>query len=108
MQAKWALARRSFLLLLMWPLTLALGLVDTLQHTLLDEPQDYRARNRATAGLGCNKPGVEVPILLSYTIQAFAEAPNRTPLCSLFQLLKGCITGDVPARVVRRFRKSFS
>ena len=56
MQAKWALARQSFLLLLMWPLTLALGLIDTLQHTLLNEPLDYRARKLATAGLGRNTP----------------------------------------------------
>ena len=53
MQAKWALTRRAFLLMLMWPLTLALGLIDTLQHTLLDEPLDYRARKQATAGPGC-------------------------------------------------------
>ena len=46
------LARRSFVLLLMWPLTLILGSLDTLQHTVLEEPHDYRARNQSQAKMG--------------------------------------------------------
>jgi hypothetical protein len=46
------LARRSFVLLLMWPLTLILGSLDTLQHTVLEEPHDYRARKQSQAEMG--------------------------------------------------------
>lgn len=46
------LARRSLVLLLMWPLTLILGLLDTLQHTVLEEPHDYRARKQLQAKKG--------------------------------------------------------
>jgi hypothetical protein len=46
------LARRSFVLLLMWPLTLILGSLDTLQHTVLEEPHDYRARKQSQAKKG--------------------------------------------------------
>ena len=52
------LVRRSFTLLLMWPLTLVLGLFDTLQHTILEEPLDYRARKLATLGLASTTPFV--------------------------------------------------
>jgi len=50
-QAKWMLARRSFLLILMWPISLTLGLLNTLQHAVLDEPLDYRARREAPSGV---------------------------------------------------------
>ena len=46
------LARQSLVLILMWPLTLVLGLIDTLQHTILEEPLDYRARKETSPGLG--------------------------------------------------------
>ena len=50
MQSKWMLARWSLILVLVWPLTLVLGLIDTLRHTVLEEPLDYRARKLEIAG----------------------------------------------------------
>lgn len=68
------LARRSFVLLLMWPLTLILGLLDTLQHTVLEEPHDYRARKQSQA----NKGGHLLARICKYSLRCSAGAPDMT------------------------------
>ena len=64
------LARRSFVLLLMWPFTLILGLLDTLQHTVLEEPHDYRARKQLQA----NKGGHLLASIIKYSSRCSASA----------------------------------
>lgn len=44
------LAGRSFGLLVLWPLVLIKGLVDTCMHTVFEEPLDYRARKQTAIG----------------------------------------------------------
>ncbi len=50
MQTKCTLAFTSILMLIIWPATILLGLIDTVQHTVFEEPPNYRARKSSGGG----------------------------------------------------------
>ena len=51
MQEKCTLAFKSILMLIIWPASLLLGLIDMVQHTVCEEPLDYRAVKSAGGGI---------------------------------------------------------
>lgn len=50
MQRKCTLASQAILMVIIWPASLLLGLIDMVQHTILEEPPDYRARKSSGGG----------------------------------------------------------
>ena len=50
MQTKCTLAVTSILMVIIWPASLLLGLLDVVQHTVFEEPPDYRASKSSGGG----------------------------------------------------------
>ena len=73
MQTKCTLAFTSILMLIMWPATILLGLIDTVQHTVFEEPPDYRARKSSGGGISGTK--LHCTSNLSRSANPFAVIP---------------------------------
>ncbi|CAK0782345.1 hypothetical protein CVIRNUC_005640 [Coccomyxa viridis] len=79
---KCTLAFTSILMLIIWPATILLGLIDTVQHTVFEEPPNYRARKSSGGG---TSDDVKLAALGEAATQTASGDRGLLTLCRLVQ-----------------------